>query len=242
MRFEAFVPLRGGSKEIPRKNLKYFCGRPLFYWVISELLESDQVSRVVVSTDDKKIRQSVVDHFISHWRFDRLFLHSRSVQSAGDKTHWEMALLEYLIQYGRDLHNDDVMVMAQVTSPFTTRWDVNHAIDQYIKHCVENLSESLVSCVKTHRFVWLKSGHPFSYNELSRPMRQQFEGTLIENGALCINSIGNLRAHKARLTIPCSIYEMPEYSYIEIDSQDDWEMAEVLFRKHVLTKDCGIDD
>ena len=51
----ALIPARGGSKGIPRKNIKLFCSRPLIYWTINAALESDFIDRVIVSTEDEEI-------------------------------------------------------------------------------------------------------------------------------------------------------------------------------------------
>ena len=52
MKTVAFVPVRGGSKSIPLKNIKYFCGKPLVYWVIKAAVDSIKFSEIIVATDD----------------------------------------------------------------------------------------------------------------------------------------------------------------------------------------------
>ena len=51
----ALIPARGGSKGIPRKNIKLFNSRPLIYWSIKSALESNYIDRVIVSTEDEEI-------------------------------------------------------------------------------------------------------------------------------------------------------------------------------------------
>ena len=51
----AVIPARGGSKRIPRKNIKEFCGKPMIAWSIEAALESNCFDRVVCSTDDEEI-------------------------------------------------------------------------------------------------------------------------------------------------------------------------------------------
>ncbi|HEY9714253.1 MAG TPA: hypothetical protein V6C72_12360, partial [Chroococcales cyanobacterium] len=73
--FVALVPLRGGSKSIPDKNIKEFCGRPLCEWVLRALLDCQAVSQVFVSTDSDRIAQvvSTIDQKIRiHRRPDHL--------------------------------------------------------------------------------------------------------------------------------------------------------------------------
>ena len=55
--FTAFIFARGGSKGIPRKNIKLFCGKPLIYWSIKVALECEIIDRVIVSTEDREIAE-----------------------------------------------------------------------------------------------------------------------------------------------------------------------------------------
>ena len=56
----AFVPVRGGSKSIPLKNIKNFCGRPLVYWVLSALEPVTDISDIIVATDSDEIEKVVI--------------------------------------------------------------------------------------------------------------------------------------------------------------------------------------
>ena len=63
----AFIPVRGGSKSIPLKNIKLFCGKPLVYWNIVALQLSDYVDKIIVATDSSKIKDVV-----SGFNFDKV--------------------------------------------------------------------------------------------------------------------------------------------------------------------------
>ena len=70
----AFIPARGGSKSIPEKNIKYFCGKPLIYWNLHELQKSE-VDEIVVATDSDNIKL-VVESF----KFSNIsFINSKSI-------------------------------------------------------------------------------------------------------------------------------------------------------------------
>jgi len=55
----AFIPARGGSKSIPLKNIKNFCGKPLIYWNLKSLQEASSIDRVIVATDSDEIKQTI---------------------------------------------------------------------------------------------------------------------------------------------------------------------------------------
>lgn len=232
-RIEAFVPLRSGSKGIPQKNIKEFCGKPLFYWVIQELIKVSEIDSIVVSTDDSDIASCVImfcDLFCQ--QKGRIKIHARSKESANDINHWEMAIEEYLKTDGSHLSNYDSLVMAQVTSPFTRAKHIREAIELHNRFdgfC------SVVTCTRTHRFFWNENGNPINYDQMSRPRRQDFQGTLMENGAFCINSVRDIKGYQNRLSHNVFVYEMKgEHTRVEIDSKDDWYYAEYLFRKYEL--------
>ncbi|MBT4738306.1 MAG: acylneuraminate cytidylyltransferase, partial [Flavobacteriales bacterium] len=79
----AFVPARGGSKSIPEKNIKYFCGKPLIYWNLHELQKSE-VDEIVVATDSDNIKL-VVESF----KFSKVKVYDRSSENSQDTSSTE---------------------------------------------------------------------------------------------------------------------------------------------------------
>lgn len=219
----AFVPVRGGSKSIPLKNIKDFCGKPLVYWVLCSL-QSSLVDKIIVSTDSIQI-ESIVKKF----GFKKVEIYKRSAKNAVDTATTESAMLEYL-SYDSKLKNDDIFILAQATSPLTTVDDFNNALKLYLN----KKFDSMLTCVRNKRFFWSLDGKSKNYNYKKRPRRQDFEGELMENGAFYINRVKNILESKNRLSGKIGIYEMPEYSSIEIDEEDDWMIAEKLMSKYVL--------
>nr|WP_319998272.1 HAD hydrolase family protein [uncultured Draconibacterium sp.] len=221
----AFIPVRGGSKSIPLKNIKSFCGRPLVYWNIAGLQQVSIIDRIVVATDSEEIKKKV-----SSFNFSKVEIYNRSSENASDIASTESVMLEYIINANPDVGSTFMLV--QATSPLTET-----------KHFEEALAlfngshfDSLLSCVRTRRFFWNEDGTSANYNYKSRPRRQDFAGDLMENGAFYINSVGNIIRDKNRLSGKIGIYEMPEYTATEIDEPDDWTILENLMRKYVLSK------
>jgi N-acylneuraminate cytidylyltransferase len=120
--------------------------------------------------------------------------------------------------------------LVQATSPFTQTSDFYEALETFKRQ----KADSLLTCVRSKRFIWDKSGAPINYDYKNRPRRQEFQGSLIENGAFYINTIGNIRKSKNRLHGNIAIYEMKEFTFIEIDEEDDWLFAEKIMNKYIL--------
>jgi len=222
-----FIPARGGSKSIPRKNVKEFCGKPLLFWVTKALSGSVQVNKVVVATDCPEIEQVVAG-----FNLPKVEIYRRDAENATDTASTESVLLEFINAGKLGIKDEDLIILAQATTPFTLTEHIDQALNQF--H--EQKHDSLLTCVNQGRFYWNKNGTPINYDYRQRPRRQDFEGTLMENGAFYINSAGNILRDKNRLSGKVGIFEMPAYSATEIDDPDDWIVAENLFAKHILKK------
>ncbi len=224
MKTIAFIPVRGGSKSIPLKNVKLFCGQPLVYWTAKAAQDAPEVDEIIIATDSEDIKQAVIN-----FKFSKLKIYDRSSENAADASSTESVMLEFLEKYKGDVSNSFILI--QATSPLLLASDLSKGIQQL----KTSKSDSLLSCSEVKRFFWSKNGQPLNYDYNNRPRRQDFEGTLIENGAFYINSITNILEFKNRLSGKIEIYKMPEYTMTEIDEPDDWVYAEYLMKKHVLS-------
>lgn len=219
----AFVPVRGGSKSIPLKNIKDLCGKPLVYWSLRGLQDSS-VDKIIVSTDSDQI-EKVVKKF----GFSKVEVYRRLAVNASDIASTESAMLEYL-ESDKKLAKETIFILVQATSPLTTTKDFENALKEY----TEKKFDSMLTCVRNKRFFWNTDGTSKNYDYLKRPRRQDFPGELMENGAFYINRVGNILGLKNRLSGKIGIYEMPEYTSVEIDEEDDWLIVENLMYKHTL--------
>lgn len=221
----AFIPVRGGSKSIPLKNIKPFCGKPLVCWNIEALEHCPEVDEIIVATDSDKIEETVTSQ-----PYKKTKVYRRSAENACDTASTESVMLEY-IRYAQ-LPADNIFMLVQATSPLTETIHFTEALEMYNK----GEYDSILTCVRNYRFFWNENGTSMNYDYKNRPRRQNFLGMLMENGAFYINKVGNILESSNRLSGHIGIYEMPEYTATEIDEPDDWIILENLMRKHVLSK------
>ena len=221
----AFIAVRGGSKSIPLKNIKPFCGKPLVCWNIEALEQCQDVDEIIVATDSDKIEDVVASQ-----SYKKTKVYRRSAENACDTASTESVMLEY-INYAK-LPADDIFMLVQATSPLTETVHFTEALGMYGKGGYD----SILTCVRNYRFFWNADGTSMNYDYMNRPRRQNFDGMLMENGAFYINTVENILASCNRLSVKIGIYEMPEYTATEIDEPDDWIVLENLMRKHVLSK------
>lgn len=217
----AFIPVRGGSKSIPLKNIKPLAGKPLVCWNIEALEACEDVDEIVVATDSDAIWET-----ISSMPYKKTKLYRRAAENATDTASTESVMLEYIQAVG--LKNDDVFILVQATSPLTQTTHFSEAIKKYR----EGEYDSMLSCVCNKRFFWTMDGKSINYDYRHRPRRQEFPGMMMENGAFYINTVGNILRDENRLSGKIGIYEMPEYTATEIDEPDDFIILEQLIKRH----------
>ncbi len=221
----AFIPVRGGSKSIPLKNIKSFCGKPLVYWSIASLQNCSYVDKIVVATDSPKIKDTVLS-----FNFSKVEVYNRNAENACDTASTESVMLEYIDTL--KLAGNVTFMLVQATSPLTETKHFEEAISLYNT----GKYDSILTCVRNYRFFWNEDGTSKNYDYKNRPRRQNFDGMLMENGAFYINSVKNIKNFRNRLSGKIGIYEMPEYTATEIDEPDDWLILESLMQRHILSK------
>lgn len=214
----ALIPLRGGSKFIPKKNIKIIANKPLCAWVLESALTVPSVDEVYVSTEDYEIMNIVK-------KIDpRIKIIKRPEKFATDDASTESVMLHFSKNV-----SFDVLITIQATSPLTSANDISNGIEKFF---TEKL-DSLVTGVKVKRFFWDNKGKAVNYDYKNRPRRQEFEGWIMENGAFYITSRTILENNKCRLGGKIGILEMSEETGIEIDTLNDWDFVEYLLTKRV---------
>lgn len=221
----AFIPVRGGSKSIPLKNIKPFCGKPLVCWNIEALENCTEVDRIIVATDSDEIEKTV-----GKFNYKKTKIYRRSKENASDTASTESVMLEYI--NASQMLDDEIFMLVQATSPLTQTEDFTVGLNMHFS----GQYDSILTCVRNYRFFWNSDGTSKNYDYKNRPRRQNFDGMLMENGAFYINTVANIKTSGNRLSGKIGIYEMPEYTAAEIDEPDDWIVLENLMRRHILNK------
>lgn len=222
----AFIPVRGGSKSIPLKNIKELNGKPLVYWTVKSANDAKCIDKVVVATDSSEIK-TVVKSF----NMPKVELYARDAQNATDTASTESVMLEYINK--SDLKKDDNFFLIQATSPMLK---AEH-IDGMFEYFQKSGADSIFSGVVEKQFHWQIANsqqnfvEPVNYDYRNRPRRQEFEGLVAENGACYINSVKNILCDKCRLSGNITYYELPLYTSYEIDEEADWKIVETLMDK-----------
>lgn len=209
----AIVPIRSGSKGIKNKNIKILNGKPLIWWILDSLVKS-KIDKIIVASDAPYIQK------IDSFKFNKVETYLRDEINSKDDSSSEDILIEVINKFKIE---DDIL-FAQATSPLTSHHDINRGIELY----KSEKYDSILSVVKLKRFIWNEDGSPINYNYKKRPRRQNFNGIIVENGAIYINNSKNIIEAKNRLCGKIGFLEMSENNFHEIDSINDWNIINTL--------------
>ena len=209
----AIIPARGNSKRIKNKNIKKFNNKSLLENTITTALKSKYINKTFVTSDSNKILNIAKKY--------RTITIQRPKNLSGNIIMPDYAILHILKNINYKI---DYVVMLQPTSPLLKTKDVDKAIEQIIK----DRSDSLLSCFKTHAFIWKKyknTSAPTNYNFLKRPRSQETE-LYQENGAIYITRPEIYFKNKNRLGGKISIFTMDFWESLEIDEVKDFKIIE----------------
>ncbi len=215
----AIIPARGGSKGIPRKNIRDFCGKPLIAHSILAGLQAQQVHEVYVSTEDQEIAEVA--------KACGAQIIARPMELASDTA----STFSVLHHASSVLNFPEVLVTLQPTSPLRTAEQIDHAIN-----LLDGQTETVVSVCPTHRYHWREENGYGLPNFESRRRRQEMGTQFIENGSIYVTRKSVFQRVDDRLgmgitsTGKIKLYIMDEQYSVELDSETDFTILEQLYK------------
>jgi len=216
------IPARGGSKGVPRKNIKLLGGKPLIQYTIEAARGVFDDALICVSTDDLEIKKIVekLGLQVPFLRPDYL---------ASDTAGTYEVLLHAIDHYEINGYYPDTLILLQATSPFRTPKHLEDAIDLYDSTC-----EMLVSVkeTKSNPYYVLREenqeGWLVKSKESNFTRRQDCPKVYELNGAIYIMNVSALKQKAPHEFSKVRKYEMDEMSSHDIDGALDWMVAEHL--------------
>lgn len=217
------IPARGGSKGIPGKNIKPFCGKPLICHSIDHARALSDDALICVSTDSEEIRRVAEDHGL-HVPF------LRPAELATDRSGSREVMIHALDRY-RDMGFDiDRLVLLQPTSPLRTPEDIQNCLDLYTPQL-----DMVVSVKEAATNPYYNAFEPDEdgYLHISKgpgtyTRRQDAPKVWEYNGAVYVINPASLRERPMGLFKHRRMYAMPAERSVDLDTPLDWLMAEQL--------------
>ncbi len=224
------IPARGGSKGIPRKNLRVIGGKPLLEYTVEAALNSALLSLVVTSTEDAEIARAA--------RAAGSEVIDRPSELARDETP-TLPVAQHAVEivereHGRRL---DAIVILQVTTPFRTGEDIDRAVAMLL----HSSADSVVSVREAQELhPWklkrIQEGRlvPLMEEEVEGTRRQDLPPVYIRNGGIYAVRRDVLMVENSLYGQNCQAYVMPVERSIDINTELDLVLAEALLERGIV--------
>ncbi len=227
LRAIGLITARGGSKGLPRKNIRPLAGKPLIAWTIEAALNSRQLDRVIVSTDSEEIAQVA-----QAWGAEVPFL--RPAELAQDHSD-HLSVAEHAIRWleANDHICPNYLLLLQPTSPFRTAADIVAAVDIARQH--NAIAVIGVTRMKTHPFQArqiLADGTlgEIAISDVAYMRRQALPPVYAINGAIYLNRVESLLRDRTFFPQGAYPYIMPTEHTMDIDTAWDLYVADLIMR------------
>jgi N-acylneuraminate cytidylyltransferase len=223
------IPARGGSKGIPRKNIKLLNGKPLIHYTIEAAQSIFDSSRICVSTEDFEINTVAKQTGLS-------YTYIRPEKLATDTSSSQEVILDVIEHYQNQGLTFETIILLQPTSPFRTSKHILEAMNLYESSECEMVVS--VKETKCNPYFNLFEENELGNLELSKKgnftSRQSAPKTYEYNGAIYIFSKETIQSKQFSEFERLKKYEMSTIDSIDLDEPLDWKLAELIFNEKTL--------
>lgn len=220
------IPARGGSKRIPRKNIKPFMGKPIMAYSIEAALKSGIFDEVMVSTDDDEFAE-VARQYGAKVPF------MRSAATANDYATTEDVLIEVLDEYKKQGREFDNICCLYSTAPFVTSERLCEAFSNMQQENADAIFTVVAYSYPIQRCLHIVDGKiGMKWPEYQTARSQDLETVFHDAGQFYFARVPQLRIEKDLWMKNCIPLILPETEVQDLDTLTDWQMAEMKF--HLL--------
>lgn len=220
----AIITARGGSKRIPHKNIKEFCGKPILAYSIEAALSSGAFDEVMVSTDDEEIARIAKEYGAKVPFY-------RSEKTSGDYATTNDVLLEVLEEYEKRGEFFDLGCCIYPTAPFVTSEKINDALEQFLASDADSLIPVVSFSYPPQRALIVENGRlVFEYPEYLDARSQDLTPHYHDVGQFYLFRVKNYQKNQKLMVGNILPYVVSEMEVQDIDNQTDWEIAELKYQ------------
>lgn len=210
----AVIPMRHNSERVPGKNYRSLGGKPLYQHVVETLLTVPEIDKVVVDTDSPLILEQLAAGF-------------QQVVALERPSH----LCDGLIPMNQVLENtvaqldSKYVLQTHSTNPFVTATTFSRAIQSFL---ADSEHDSLFSVSRLQARLWDQSGVPLNHEPRVLSRTQDIEPVFIENSCFFVFKRSSFMATGQRVGANPKMFEMNAIESIDIDTEDDWDLASLI--------------
>jgi pseudaminic acid cytidylyltransferase len=222
----AIIPARGGSKRIPRKNIKDFCGKPMISYSINAALSTGFFDKVIVSTDDPEIAD-ISKTFGAEVPF------VRPSELSNDFTT-TVPVIKHAIEWvSTNIANVDYACCIYATAPFVQSQDIVRAYDTLINDNIQGYVFTATTfpfpiqrAFKLNKDGFVCMFNPENYNTRSQDLEEAFQ----DAGQFYWGASDTFKQDKIFFSTDSKAFVLPRHQVQDIDTLEDWRRAELMFK------------
>jgi|APSaa5957512535_1039671.scaffolds.fasta_scaffold79812_2 CMP-N,N'-diacetyllegionaminic acid synthase len=231
MNILAIIPAREGSKGIPKKNIKKLVNKPLIAYTISEAKKSKFLSKIIVSTDSKKIEK------IAKKLGSETMIRPKKLAQDNSST---LHVIQHVIKNLKSLDNfdTDIVITLQPTSPLRTAADIDSAIKLFLKSKCDSVI-GMTDVIHPPELMYRKTKNklkPLIITKIKSKRRQDMSKTYQVNGAIYICKYDLIMKKHTMFGKNIIPYLMPIERSIDIDTMFDLLFVEYILKSRKLSK------
>ena len=218
MNIHCIIAARGGSKGILNKNITNFCGKPLFQWVLDSLLAVERIDKIIINTDAREILKDF--HILNN---DKVIIRDRPDDICGD-----FVSMNVVIKDDIDNVDADIYLMTHTTNPLLSKKSVECSISQFKDALKDRTANSLFTVNKAQERFYDSNAKALNHDPENLVRTQDLEPWYQENSNLYLFTKEGFSQTNARIGSKPMMLETPPYESTDIDTPDDWDLAEVM--------------
>lgn len=220
----AIITARGGSKRIPKKNIREFCGKPIIAYSIEAAIRSGMFDEIMVSTDSREIADIAVKYGA-----EVPFL--RSPATSGDYATTSDVLEEVLDAYNKRGKKFELICCIYPTAPFITESKLQDAVQKLERSDADSLVPVVQFSYPPQRAVVLREGLlAYQYPEYEKARSQDLEPVYHDCGQFYLCRTEAFRMYRSLITPKTIPLILREEEVQDIDNDSDWNIAEIKYK------------
>ncbi len=227
----AIITARGGSKRIPRKNIRDFLGKPIIAYSIESAIKSSVFDEIMVSTDDDEIAEIAK-------KYGAKFPFKRSDETSNDTATTTDVIIEVLNEYKKLGVIFDYACCIYPTAPFITAESLKSGLDKMLNNATEAAIPVAKYSYPIQRALKIDSEDNLSmlYPEHSRSRSQDLTSCYHDAGQFYWFKVSAIKPDMELLKMKASPIVIPETQVQDIDTEEDWILAEMKYKMNMLLK------
>lgn len=215
----ALLPMKGTSERVPNKNLKLFNGKPLYHYVMNELLKSKYIDLVLVNTDSEFLKSDILLNFK-----EKVKVVDRAEEVCGNYVSMNKVLEQ-------DINSilSEVYIQTHSTNPLLKVETIDNAIEKMFTILESEENDSVFSVTKTQKRFYNKDSKPMNHDP-KMLVTQHLEPIFEENSCFYVFTKQSFTNNDSRIGKNPFMYEIDKIESTDIDEYEDFIIAEALYK------------